>query len=112
MRRKLLFGFVILTFLVGCATLGLKPWTDFTPKQKAIYFQNCYLSAAKNADATLKNPEAKEAAKKLALQDKAVLTQLYPLIKAYRSTVDGGGFPAPGDEEIILNLLDKLINLL
>ena len=114
MRKSLNVAVVLLglaLFLAGCAAVGYKP-QSLTPKQKVIYFESVYLSAAKNVDAALKDPRATEAQKKAALQDKAILTQAYPLIKAYRSTVDGGGFPAPGDEKLIFDLLDRLINTL
>jgi hypothetical protein len=104
--------FILLTFVAGCGLLGLKPWNDLTPKQKAIFFMNTYLSTANNVDTILKDPASTPAAKVSALKDKATLSQVYPLIQSYKKYVDTGVMDVPVSEKMILDLIDKLINKL
>ena len=115
MKRKVNFAvvlFVLVTFVTGCGMLGIKSWNDLTPKQKAIFFMNTYLSTANNVDTILKDPASTPAAKTSALKDKATLTQVYPLIQAYKKYVDTGVMDVPVSEAAILSLVDKLINKL
>lgn len=104
--------FVLVAFVTGCGLLGIKSWNDLTPKQKAIFFMNTYLSTANNVDTILKDPTSTPAAKASALKDKDTLTQVYPMIQAYKKYVDTGVMDVPVSEATILDLVNKLINKL
>ena len=115
MKRKVNFAvvlFILVVFVAGCSLLGLKTWNDLTPKQRTIFFMNTYLSTANNVDTILKDPASTQVAKTSALKDKATLTQVYPLIQAYKKYVDTGVMDVPVSEAAILSLIDQLINKL
>lgn len=112
MRVKIVVLPLLLMFLVGCATMGLKSFDKFTPKQKVIYFESTYLSTAKMVDAVMKDKASTPAQLVSAQKDKETLIKLKPLIAAYQRTVDGGGIPLPKDENEILKLIDELVNKL
>jgi hypothetical protein len=104
--------FILVTFLSGCGLLGIKAWNDLTPKQKAIFFMNTYLSTANNVDVILKDPASTPAAKVSAQKDKATLAQVYPLIQSYKKYVETGVMDVPVTESMIFGVIDQLINKL
>jgi hypothetical protein len=115
LKRKVNFAvvlFILVTFVAGCGLLGIKAWKDLTPKQKAIFFMNTYLSTANNVDTILKDPTSTPAAKASASKDKATLTEIYPMIQTYKKYVDTGVMDVPVSEAAILKLVDKLVNKL
>jgi hypothetical protein len=49
-----------------------------------------------------------DAQKKVLQTKKAVMVQVYPMINAYRITVEAGGIPDAKTEQTILDLLNRL----
>lgn len=115
MHQKLKFSILLLIvpFLFSCSTFGLKPMSEWTPKQKADYFMRTYNSSAKQVDAVLKDPVSSTAAKDVAKKDKAILTQVYPLIQAFDEYyVQGKPITSIPSEKQIMDLFDRVVNKL
>jgi hypothetical protein len=98
----------ILMFVAGCATTGT---TTLTPKQQATIFMEVYNASYDNAMTVMKNPASTPEQKEMALKKKDILTKVWPLLKVYVSTVEGGGTPSATDTATIISLIDQLTAL-
>jgi len=117
-KRKVqlvLFVFLICSviFFQGCSTLGLKPWVDRTPDEKALTILQTFNQENKDTLARAKEIEANpvgytEVEKQVVRTKKAVLVELAPLINIYKNVVLGGGVPDKATEDKIIDLLRKL----
>ena len=109
---KIVFMLVMVMFLtLGCTTfnIGVKSWTERTPDEKALAILETYSSVYRNTLSQAQNPASlTDAQKKIVTLKKAILKEVYPLIGAYKSIVDGGGIPSQKNEDAILALIDKL----
>jgi hypothetical protein len=108
MSRKAFSIFVILSFLAGCATLGLTPWAERTPKEKAIAFMQFYNSEYQDTFRMATDPKSTPAQKEVAMAKKKILAKLYPLIQGYDAIVVEGRIPPLDMEQQILGLINKL----
>ena len=110
MRKFKIVGISLLLvmFLAGCATLGVKPWAERTPKEKALVILEAYNAEFQNTLSMALNPNLTESQKQVVRQKKAILMQLYPLIQLYVGVIEAGGIPSASDEQAILNLIDQL----
>ena len=114
MTRKLVIplALVLLFAVVGCATINLgKPWEERTPQEKALTILDAYNAQYKNTMAMALNPNLTEAQKEVVRVKKATLTELWPLVDIYVTTVEAGGVPSPENEAAILRLIDRLVML-
>ena len=105
---KLLVLVILLGALASCATLGLKSWSTYTPKERALAILDAYNGQyADTLDlATMPNPT--DAQRAVVRTKKGILKEVYPLIEIYVSTVESGKVPSQASEQKILNLLNRL----
>jgi len=115
MKKKFVWGAMILLMVmaVGCATLGLKPWAERTPEEKALAIVQTYNDEDRDvralATAIVANPNAyTEAEKKAVRAKKATLVELKPYVDIYKTAVLTGQIPSKETEDKIIELLRKL----
>ena len=99
---------IVLLFLIGCASLGAKPWMERTPTEKSLAFMQFYNSQYNDTMSLATSSASTQAQKDLAKKKKAVLGELWPLIKLYDSYAQGGIVISPDLESQILGLINKL----
>ncbi len=113
-RRKSLISQVIILALVLtlCACTGLmqnvKPWADRTPKEKALAINEAYNSEFRDAMRMATDPTSTPTQLDVAMQKKAVLSEIWPLLVAYNRIVNKGNSSTKADEDAILELFNKL----
>jgi hypothetical protein len=100
----LLLGFFSLS--VGCATTGTTQ--AMTPKQVATVALNTYNQEYDNTMAVMTNPNSTPSQILIAQQKKVILTQMWPLLKIYTGTIDGGGTPSAQDTATLNSFIDQL----
>ena len=95
-------------FLCNCATIGVKPYNEMTPRERALFLVTTYnkLDAEYRIQAIMPNLTDKD--KEMLRVKKQIMTQLYPLIDAYRMAVENNVTVPPSLEPMIMNLLDQL----
>ena len=112
MRRKLsTAGLCILTaaFILSCtANMTMKPWSEQTPKDRLTWMMGIYNAQDRDYRSMAEMPNLTAAQKSVLQNKKAVMLKVYPLIDAYRITVNAGGTPDQATEQAILNLLNQL----
>lgn len=106
--RKAIAVAVLLLFLIGCASMGVKPWAERTPPEKSLSFMQFYNSQYSDTMNLATNTASTQAQKDLAKKKKAILTQLWPLVKLYDSYAQGGILIPPEMETQILTLINQL----
>ena len=99
---------LMVMFLCSCASLGMKPWGERSPKEKALAILEAYNAEFTNTMNMALKPDLTEGQKQMVRNKKALLIQVYPLIQLYLATVEAGGIPTIKDEQTILNLIDQL----
>lgn len=99
---------VALVVLAGCASVGVKPWTERSPQEKSSYFMAIYNREFDDTMAMAKNPAITEAQKDVVRVKKNVLKKLWPAIKAYDEIVVQGKIPSVFDEQNILDMINRL----
>ena len=98
-----------LSFLASCtANMAMKPWSEQTPKDRLVWMLGIYNAQDRDYRSMAAMPNLTDAQKKVLQTKKAIMVQAYPLIDAYRITVEGGGTPSASTEQMILNLLNQL----
>jgi hypothetical protein len=108
-RRQIqIFVLLLLIVLIGCATNG---GSKLTPKQNATVWMQVYNSTYDDTMLTMQNPLATPEQKNIALQKKAILTQIWPLLKVYVATVEGGATPSAEMEATLSGLINQLTAL-
>jgi hypothetical protein len=99
---------IVLVACVSCATLGLKSWSAYTPKEKALAILDAYNGQYNDTFSMASNPSITPAQKEVVRQKKATLTKVYPLIQVYVGIIESGKVPSQSQEQAILNLLNQL----
>lgn len=107
-RNRYIFAAVLILFVAGCATVGVKPWSDRSPQEKSSYFMAIYNKQFNDTVAMASNPNITEAQKQIVRKKKAILKELWPAITFYDSVVARGEIPAIMDEQAILDLINRL----
>ena len=105
--RKLSSLIIILlcTVIVSCATTGTTN-TPLTPKQQATIWMDIY--NAQYDDTVYLMSTDNPFNKIIGAKKKEILTQVWPLLKAYVSTVENNGVPTEELTTNILNLINQL----
>jgi hypothetical protein len=111
MRRKVYVPLAILIlFTLACtANMTMKPWSEQTPKDRLVWMTGLYNAQDKDYRAMADLPNLTPAQKQVLQNKKKIMLQVYPLIDAYRITVESGGTPSQATEQTILNLLNQLV---
>lgn len=95
--------------LAACtANMTMKPWSEQTHKDRLTWMMGVYNAQDRDYRAMAAMPNLTQAQKTVLQNKKKIMTQAYPLIDAYRLTVEGGGTPDQNTEQMILNLLNQL----
>ena len=111
---------VLLCFLLMAGCSGIfgptiptesKTFATMTPKEKVTFFMVNYNRIYDNTMTMATNPNATPGQKDIVKKKKAVLAQVWPLIKYYDWQVSQGQIPPPTAEQEILNLIDQLMTL-
>lgn len=110
MRKFKIIGISLLVVMIlgACATLGVKPWAERSPREKALVILQTYNSEYQNTMTMALRTDLTDAQKQIVRTKKEILTQLYPLVKVYLGVVEAGGIPSAMNEQEILNLIDQL----
>lgn len=108
MRRLRFVPLVLIVALMGCATLGVKPWNDRSPKEKASYFISIYNKQYNDTIRMANNPEITTAGRAVVRRKKALLTKMYVAVGTYNDVVVKGEIPTFMDEQAILDLINQL----
>lgn len=107
-NKKASISVVILLLLVGCATIGIKPWADRSPQEKASYFMSIYNKEFNDTRLVATNPNITDTQRKVVRIKKEILTKLWLAIGAYDSIVIRGEIPSIMDEQKILDYINQL----
>ena len=107
--KRLAIPVLLLFLLASCSLLaGSKPWGERTPQEKSVSFMQFYNSQYKDTMAMATNPASTPEQKRMAMEKKAILKQLWPLIGAYDSYASGGPISSPGLEQQIIVLMNRM----
>ena len=89
--------------------------TNQTPlvqaKSASTIIMDTYHAAYVDVRDTLNNPASTQSQRSLALQKRAVLVQIWAILKPYEDTIHNGGTINDMDMTAINNLLDQLASL-
>lgn len=114
-RFKFLVPLICLAFLLAsCSLFTPVPTTvQKTPLEKAkdmgLYFNQTYNAQYRDTMEMATTPNLSQAQKDMVITKKALLTKVWPLIKAYDAIVKNGGIPTINDEQAINNLINQLV---
>ena len=100
--------FILITALVGCATLGVKPWNDRSPKEKASYFISIYNKQYNDTLRMANSPDITPSGREVVRRKKSLLTKMYVAVGTYNDIVVKGEIPTFFDEQAILDLINQL----
>jgi len=107
MKKQLVLLFVVL-FMISCASTGLN---TMTPKQQATVWIGIYNSQYDDTYAIMTNPLSTSVQKEIGMKKKAILTQVWPLLKTYIMITDSGGVPSNTDTMLIIDLINQLTTI-
>lgn len=110
MKRKVYIPLaIVLVMCFACtANLAMKPWSEQTTKDRLVWMMGVYNAQDRDYRAVAAMPNMTDAQRKVLQHKKEIMLRVYPLIDAYRITVEGGGTPDTQTEQMILNLLNQL----
>jgi hypothetical protein len=97
--------------LIGCATVGVKPWAERSPMEKSSYFMSIYNRQYADAMAMASNSNLTEAQKVVVRKKKDVLEKAWPAIRAYDDIAVRGEIPSALSEQAILDYINQLATL-
>lgn len=101
-------GLVIISLITSCASVGVKSWGERTPVEKSLSIMQFYNNQYQDTMALAQNPNLTPQGKELVAKKKAILMELWPLVKMYDSYAQGG-IQIPADlESHILLLINKI----
>ena len=107
-RNRSILVVLILVLVAGCASLGVKPWMERTPQEKASYFMSIYNKQFTDTMNMAKNPNITEEQRKVVRVKKDLLTKLWLAIGTYDSIIIRGEIPSLLDEQKILDYINQL----
>jgi hypothetical protein len=110
-KRAISIGVVLTLILALCACSMFSSTTKLTPKQNATIWFQVYNSTYDDTMAVASNPLSTPAQKDMAAKKKVILTQAWPLLRAYAAIVDAGGTPTADEEAQITALINQLAAL-
>jgi hypothetical protein len=96
--------------LMACPKNGTTT-QPLTAKQQATIWMDVYNATYDDTMAVMKNPASTPAQKDMAQKKKAILTQVWPLLKVYISVVDNGGTPSVESVAAITGYMNQLTAL-
>lgn len=109
MKRITLFIAIIVMLLASCVLQDLKSPADMSAKELATWAMGIYNAQYDNYKALVVRTDLTEDYKEMLRQKKAILVELWPLLKLYIGYVDTGAIPTQELEAKIIGLIDDLI---
>ena len=103
-----LFMAVVVVAMLGCAMLGQKPFSQWSPKEKATFFMHEYNATYDDYLAQVTQPNLSPAQKDVLKVKKEVLSEVEQPIKDYADYVEKGTIPPQALETQITGLLNRL----
>jgi hypothetical protein len=99
---------LVLYLMIGCATFGMKPYTDMTPKEKMAFIYTSYNKQYEDYKVQAARPNLTDVDKNVLRGKKDMLTKVYPIIQmADMGLVEGKPWDA-GVEKTIISYLRQL----
>lgn len=101
-------------FIMSCVSTqngGTKSLSEMNPKERATWMMGIYNSQARDYKAMVARPDLTNEQKDTLRKKKAVLSQVWPLIKTYTAYVDSGATPTKDVEDQIITLINDLTAL-
>lgn len=110
MKRKLYIPIALMVLMAFACTanMTMKPWSEQTPQDRLTWMLGIYNAQDRDYRAMAAMSNLTPAQVSVLQNKKKIMTQVYPLIDAYRITVNQGGTPDKNTEQMILNLLNQL----
>jgi len=109
MRKARVLWILVLLAFVGCAHLAEKPWSERTPKEKAIWMDGIYNAQYDEYEIRAARPDLTEDEREALRTKKQIFTEVWPLLKVYSKYAESG-IVAPLEIEVtILDLLNRLM---
>ena len=109
MRKRIYIPVVLVMALMLMAASCPK---TLTAKQQGAVWFSVYNSTYDDTMSVMKNPASTIVQKEMAQKKKAILVQVWPLLKIYASVVDSGGTPDVNITKSITDLMNQLTVLL
>lgn len=110
----MLLALCLVVFLISCVTnqdKGLKSFSDMSHKERATWMMGIYNSQARDYKAMVARTDLSNEQKDILRKKKAVMEQVYPMIKTYTTYIDTGAIPTKQVEDEILQLINNLTSL-
>jgi len=109
MRKRIYIPVVLVMALMLMAASCPK---TLTAKQQGAVWFSVYNSTYDDTMSVMKNPASTIVQKEMAQKKKAILIQVWPLLKIYASVVDSGEIPDADITKSITDLMNQLTVLL
>lgn len=100
---------LILNLIIGCASMGVKPISEMSPKERGLFFLQVYNDQYEDYLAVVESPNLTAEQKQILKKKKEILTAVYPMIKLYLSYIESGGVPDQETEKQIIEFIDELL---
>ena len=113
-ERNLFVALILLIFLAVCMTLDInrpKSISEMTPKERGAWFLGIYNSQDKDYRNMVARSDLTNDQKKVLRDKKAIMVQVYPMIKTYNTYIDSGAVPTKAVEDQIIQLINDLTGL-
>jgi len=109
MRRRVLFGLLLVLFLLGCAQLTGTQSPLSKQEQFIMSVKSFYISQYKDYEYLALDPSKLSEEQKIILRKKKeILVQVKPLIDTYDAMLKAGQTPTLAQEQAIIILLNQI----
>jgi len=100
--------------IASCVTTGQVISSKAQQEKNATIWIETYESVYKDSMSVMKNPDSTQAQKDIALKQRDILKQVWPLLKAYTAPADPANPSGPMagvNEDLIIQLMNQLTTL-
>jgi len=106
-RLSRLVMVLLLAALVSCATMP--PVSQQADRERQVeIWMSLYDQQYKDTMSIMSSPTSTEGQKTIGRQKTAILTEAWPLLKAYRDVVLAGGVPTDSSTQAITDVMNRL----
>jgi len=102
---------IVVLFLIGCPTGGLKSLDEMTPQEKATWMLSIYNSQYDDYLRQASRVDLSDDERVILREKKKILMEVEPLIGLYVGYVDTGALPAVETETLIMQNIDRLLSM-
>ena len=110
--RKRIYIPIMLVMALSLMLMAASCPKTLTAKQQGAVWFSVYNSTYDDTMSVMKNPASTVVQKEMAQKKKAILVQVWPLLKIYASVVESGGTPDVDITKSITDLMNQLTVLL